>query len=51
MNAAALFIWEKILLSDAAVLATFDEKFKLVADIGGLALKALNLEPAHVVAR
>jgi hypothetical protein len=50
MNAAALYIWETISLVDASAVPTFDEKFKLAAQIGALALKAFSLEHADVVA-
>jgi hypothetical protein len=50
LNAAALYVWETISLTDATAVPTFDDKFKLVAQIGALALKAFNLEHSDVVA-
>jgi hypothetical protein len=48
LNAAALYIGETLTLADASTLPSFDEKFKLVAQIGGQALKAFGLEHADV---
>jgi hypothetical protein len=48
MNAAAIFLWESTSLTDANSVPSFDDKFRLVAHIGGLALKALNLEHVDV---
>jgi hypothetical protein len=44
MNAAAIYYWESMSISDAAAVNTFDDKFKLVTQIGGLSLRAFKLE-------
>ena len=49
LNAAAIFVWQQISLTDLATATTFEQKFKLVAHIGNLAQKAFNLEPVDVV--
>jgi hypothetical protein len=48
MNAAAIYYWESISLSDAAAVPTFDDKFRLVANVGEIVLRAFGLEAAGV---
>jgi hypothetical protein len=51
MNAAAIFLWENISLTDAGSVGSFDDKFRIAANVGRLTLKALNLESIDVVTK
>lgn len=47
MNVAALFVYSNLSLTNATALPKFEDKMKLVTDVGGLAMKAFGVEQAH----
>jgi hypothetical protein len=46
LHAAALYVYANLSLTDAATVPTFEEKMRLAAHVGGLALKAFGAEQA-----
>jgi hypothetical protein len=46
VNAAAIFVYADLKLTDASMLPTFEDKLGLAAHVGGLALKAFGAEEA-----
>lgn len=49
LNAAAVFVFSTVSLTDAKAIPTFEEKIKLIASIAGLALKSFGAEQVNAI--